>query len=364
MRRDETTLSTTTTTARRGSIVAADIASLREVCGDELRELSGRTVLITGSGGFLGAYLVETIVSWNASQSNPCRLLLPVRSRERALRNLGHLADAGDLHWIDWSGLEPLTEIIHEPADFIVHAASPVDPAAYMHDPGATLVAVLELTRHVIQYAQAVRSSRLLYISSGAVYGPACDGVAETYLGGPPLGSPRSCYAEGKRCAELLCLTSGVPAVVARVFAVLGPYQDLRGSFAIPDLIRQAAWHRHIRLDSDGQARRTFCYASDLTASLLKILVQGAVGDAYNVGGPGPAISILQLAQLISERMDSVPIDVPAASASTGPPTWYVPDITKLSALYRPRVSIENGLDRVLAHWRERQPNLADWGLI
>jgi dTDP-glucose 4,6-dehydratase len=72
-----------------------------------------------------------------------------------------------------------------------------------------------------------------------------------------------------------LCRTSGVPTVIARLFAFVGPYQDVGGSFAVPDFIRRAIYDKSIRIHSDGSALRTYCYASDLTISLWKLLLNG-----------------------------------------------------------------------------------------
>lgn len=345
------------------TVVHEDINRILHACEPELAELAGSTVLISGANGFAGSYLVETIAAWNAIQPRPVRLLLPVRSLSRARQRLPHLAGVPEVNWIAWPAQGDLRELIGEGADYVIHGASPVDPARYMQAPHDTLLAIADLTRQMIAYAEAAGARRLLYLSSGAVYGPQppdLAGFKEDYPGGPELGEPRSCYAEGKRYAELLCLTSRVETVVARIFAVLGPYQDLSASFAVPDFICQATRSGRIRLRSDGRALRTYCYASDLASSLWKLLLRGEAGASYNVGAAGPVVSIRDVAEAVAARLGETAIEVPE-SAGQGLPPRYTPDVTKLARLFAPSVAFGEGLERMLAFLRQQEPDPTRW---
>ncbi|HXR98604.1 MAG TPA: NAD(P)-dependent oxidoreductase [Terriglobales bacterium] len=349
--------------AAAAAVVREDTESILAACSADLRLLCGRTLLVTGASGFVGSYLVESICAWNAAQSNPCTLLFPVRSPAAARRRFAPLFQTDATPWIAWPPGRDLCQVIDRDADFIIHAASPADPAGYRQDAHGCLVSIADLTRQVVEYAKRASAQRILYISSGAVYGQQPSHLAaipESYTGSPHLGSPSACYAEAKRYSELLCQTSAVDTVVARLFCFLGPYQSLNASFAAPNFLCQAIRDGQIRLDSDGSALRTFCYSSDLAICLWKLLLRGRAGDIVNVGSGEPVVSILELARAIARHVGGVPVKVlPAGKDETAAHSRYIPDITRLHAFYSPAVSLDDAIARtVRAHATETQRNL------
>jgi nucleoside-diphosphate-sugar epimerase len=335
----------------RTSIVEEDIRLVLETCHAELLALSGKTLLLTGGSGFVGSYLVESIISFNrAHDGAPCRLLLPTRSLEATRAKWPHFFDIKNVIWFEWDGLtlEPPSDT----CNYIIHAASPTDTAVFMRNPYGTMHGIVKTTEQVLAYAKRMNVSALLFMSSGAIYGaqPATlEAVPETFLGGPDLTDTRSCYGEAKRYSELLCHLSGVPTVVARLFAFVGPHQDLTGSYAMTDFIRQAKQSGSIRIQSDGSALRTYCYASDLTNALWKLLLKGTPKETYNVGSDTPIVSILDLANIIAEIVGDVSIEVMKKNNSTGNNrSRYVPDITKLKKIFTPQISLTQGILRTI----------------
>ncbi len=336
---------------QRTPIVVEDIRFVLETCRNELRALSGKTLLLTGGSGFVGSYLVESIIAFNrAHDGAPCRLLLPTRSLAATRAKWPHFFGIKDVVWFAWDGrtLEPPSDV----CDYIIHAASPTDTAVFMRNPYGTMQDIVKTTGQVLDYAKRANVSLLLFMSSGAVYGsqPATlEAIPETYLGGPNLTDARSCYGEAKRYAELLCRLSGVPTVVARLFAFVGPHQDLAGSYAITDFIRQAKRNGHIQIQSDGSALRTYCYASDLTNALWKLLLKGTPNETYNVGSDTPVVSILELANLVAEIVEDVNIEVMKKDNSTGNNrSRYIPDVSKLKKIYTPQISLAQGISRTI----------------
>lgn len=339
-------------------VVEADMATILTRGAGLWGTLRGRTVLLTGGSGFVGSYLVESVAALNATYpESPCQLLLPTRSLTAVRDRWPHLIGIPHLHWFTWrdAPLEPP----FARCDYVIHGASPADPAAYLRDPAATLREIVSMTDAVLAYARSSGAERLLYLSSGAVYGsqPAeMEAIPEDYAGGVSLTDPRSCYAEAKRYCELQCQLSGLPVVVARLFAFLGPYQDLHASFAVPQFLRQAIGLGRIQVQGDGLALRTFCYASDLTLSLWTLLLRGEAGTVYNVGASSPVVSIRALAEEIASVVGNVTVEVLGRADANNPVrNRYIPDIRRLATLYQPTVTLREALEKVLCSTRFRR---------
>jgi nucleoside-diphosphate-sugar epimerase len=338
---------------KRTPIVEEDISRILTACRDELQALSGRTLLLTGGSGFVGSYLVESIIAFNREYDGlPCRILLPTRSIAATRAKWPHFFGIEDVIWFEWDGRTLSPPVNH--CDFVIHAASPADPASYLHVPMQTMEDIANGTSAVLHYARSAGVSRLLYLSSGAAYGRQtqdADALTEDDAGAPDLTDPASCYGESKRYSELLCGTSGVSSVIARLFAFIGPYQDIAGSFAVPDFIRQATRNRAIHIKSDGLAQRSYCYASDLTAGLWKLLLNGKPGECYNVGADTPRVTIRELAELIAGQLGDVEVVV-EGKASAGPRSRYIPNTDKFKHIYTAQTDLAEGLRRTLASYQ------------
>lgn len=329
-------------------IAAQDIELILASCGAELAELRGKSILLTGATGFVGSSLLESIIASNAtvSAADACRLYLPTRSVALAQKNWPQFFEQPHITWLEWAKLDTCCNS----CDYIIHAASPTDPSSYQNEPLHTMNEIVSLTQRVLSFAVKTKVRRLLYVSSGAIYG--CQpgdlqSIPEEYSGGPNLQDSRSCYGEAKRFSELLCQVSGIPTVVARLFTFIGPNQNLDGSFAAPDFIRQATTKHEIRIRDNGLSERTYCYSSDLVISIWKLLLRGEPGEAYNVGQSPPATTVLGLAQLIGQQVGGVEVIVEGTSGDKSRPR-YIPDVGKLCQLYRPCITLPEAVERTL----------------
>jgi dTDP-glucose 4,6-dehydratase len=130
---------------------------------------------------------------------------------------------------------------------------------------------------------------------------------------------------------------------IARVFSLTGPYQDLGSAFAVPDLIRQAAKGDAITLTGDGSARRSFCYATDLAAILLWLLLGEPRHDVYNVGSRDGTATISAVATTIAEIFGGLEV---RRSAESGSGHDYFPDLDRLYEEFVPAVGLREGLLR------------------
>ena len=220
--------------------------------------------------------------------------------------------------------------------DVIVHAATDVVAHSSPQDVFGTC---LEGTRRVMAFASQSGATKVLIVSSGAVYGPLPPGmthVSETYMGGPDPLDAKSAYAEGKRVSEWIAAQeakAGLDVKVARIFAVVGPHLPLDKHFAIGNFIRAALAGVEIVLEGDGTAYRSYLYAADMAAWLWAVLIRGHSARAYNVGSE-ESVSLLGLANLVSHGLTSGTAQVRAVRMPLPGqnPQYYVPSTQRIRA--------------------------------
>lgn len=347
--------------ARSEPVIREDLDHIVAACEQELLQLAGKTLLLTGGSGFVGRYLVETVLRFNEASHGPaCSMTLVARQPELLESRYPRAIHAGEVTLVQWDE-EFSTDLGERRWDYVVHAAAPTDPRSIMRDPDRSLRDLISMASATAQIARASSSRRAVLISSGAIYGDqpaALAEIPEDYGGGPDITTLMSVYGEGKRVSEMLFRAAGVDQRTARVFSLMGPYQDLSSSFAVPDLIRQAADNGSIHLSGDGRAVRSYCYAADLSAFLFKLLVGQPRYDVYNVGNRDGTVSIDEVAEMISAIFGGVEITRTHQPREPSAATRrYVPRLDRMYELYSPRVGIHEGL------WRTCQ-SLYSRGLI
>jgi dTDP-glucose 4,6-dehydratase len=191
---------------------------------------------------------------------------------------------------------------------------------------------IVDGTRRVLEFAATHGTRKLLFVSSGAVYGrqPAnLMHLPEDYGGAPDSLDPNSAYGEGKRAAELLCTIAaqkhGFEVKTARCFAFVGPHLPLDAHFAIGNFIRDVLQDGPVRIGGDGTPFRSYLYASDLAVWLWTLLFRGISGRAYNVGS-SRALTIRETAEAASAAMGGTAnVQVAMAPSPGRAPLRYVP---------------------------------------
>jgi UDP-glucuronate decarboxylase len=266
-------------------------------------QLRGRSVLITGANGFLASYMCLTLLALNDLHTLGIQVLGLVRNEERARSRFGPLLTRGDLKLITQDVTAPLS--LELCADILVHAASQASPKYYTVDPVGTISANAVGTYNLLRRAVDIRASRLLFFSSSEVYGHVADGsiMDERNFGSLDPIQVRNCYAESKRAGEALCASFhrqfNLSTCIVRPFHTYGPGMDLADGRVFADFVRNIVEHQDIRMNSEGLARRAFCYLKDATEGFFTVLLKGEPGMAYNIGNPDEEYSIRQLAETL-----------------------------------------------------------------
>lgn len=274
--------------------------------------MTGGHLLITGGAGFLGYYLVQSILHWNQRSGRPIRVTvfdnfvrgvpdwLQRHSQDEPLRLVSH---------------DVTTPLPDDAGSFthIIHAASIASPIFYRKHPIATMDANVNGLRRLLDYAR-IRSDAgdpldgFLYFSTSEIYGdpdPEHIPTPEDYRGNVSCTGPRACYDESKRYGETLCVNFsavyGLPVRIARPFNNYGPGLKITDRRVLPDFARNVLDGTDIVMYSDGSPTRTFCYVADAVVGYYKVLVNGLSGEAYNIGVEVPEISIYELANCVAD---------------------------------------------------------------
>ena len=328
------------------AVIRADLDRIVMAGRGDLDGLAGASLLLTGATGFLGRSLVESVICFNEVSAGPaCVMTLPTRRPDLLRSRYDAQVATGEVVVVEWGEGHAL-DLPARGWDYVIHGAATTDPAQFREDPVASLRDTVGMATSVAAVLKGSAARRVVLISSGAVYGdqpPGLRAIPETYERGVDPAPPATSYAEAKRVSERIFRETGLDQRIARVFSVVGPYQDLAAGFAVPDLIRQAAGDGVLRLASDGRARRSFCYATDLSVILFKLLLGEPRHTVYNVGCREGTASIAEVAHTIAEIFGGLEVDV---STSAGPQLDYVPDLDRLYAEYIPTVGLREGLLR------------------
>lgn len=359
-------------------VTATDLDYICDRLQREFEMMEGKRLFISGGAGFLGYYLVQSVLHWNTSR-RPSRPV-DVTACDNYIRGvpawLTSLAQTTSLNLLQHDITQPLPASVGA-FDYVIHAASIASPTYYRKYPIETMDANVHGLRLLLdrcrrQQEAGQRLSGFLFFSTSEIYGdPTPDQIPtpETYRGNVSCTGPRACYDESKRFGETLCVNFaqqfGLPITIARPFNNYGPGLKITDRRVLPDFARDLFAGKDLVLLSDGSPTRTFCYVADAVIGYYKILLSGGSGEAYNIGSESPEISIRELAELLSsvgrEHFDYKGQVVRSVSQErdylTDNPQRRCPSIAKARAElgFEPEVTLEDGLRRTLEWYQENQ---------
>lgn len=311
-----------------------------------MKDLSRKRVLVTGGAGFLGSHLCERLLA--EENDVLCADNFFTGSKD----NVRHLLSNGKFELIRHDVTFPL----YVEVDEIYNLACPASPIHYQHDPVQTTKTSVHGAINMLGLAKRV-GAKIMQSSTSEVYGdPAVHPQTEEYWGNVnPIGI-RSCYDEGKRCAETLFFDyyrqHAVRIKIARIFNTYGPRMHPNDGRVISNFIIQALQGAPITIYGDGTQTRSFCYVDDMVDAFLSLMATGDdVIGPINLGNPGE-FTMLQLAETVIDICNSKsPIVFRPLPADD--PRQRRPDISKAEKVlsWKPKVPLREGLTRTVAYF-------------
>ena len=311
-----------------------------------MRDMLRKRVLVTGGAGFLGSHLCERLVA--DGHDVVCVDNFYTGTRENVLALHGHPRFEAIRH--------DVTFPLYVEVDEIYNLACPASPIHYQFDPVQTTKTSVHGAINMLGLAKRVKA-RILQASTSEVYGdPAIHPQVESYWGNVnPIG-PRSCYDEGKRCAETLFFDywrqHGLRIKVARIFNTYGPRMHPNDGRVVSNFIVQALRNEPITLYGDGRQTRSFCFVTDLIDGLVRLMgTADAVTGPMNLGNP-VEFTIGELAQRVIELTGSRSA-IEHRPLPTNDPRQRRPDISlaREALGWQPTVALDEGLRHTIAYF-------------
>src|SRR5579862_2268900 len=305
------------------------------------------TAVVTGGAGFLGSHLCDYLLEQDH------RVICVDNLETGSLENIEHLRD-GAFSFVHQDVVDGIW--IDEPVDFVYHLASPASPIDYLRLPLQTLKVGSHGTHNALGLAKWKRA-RFLISSTSEVYGdPKVHPQPEDYWGNVNPVGPRSCYDEGKRCAETLFFDyrrqHHMPVKVCRIFNTYGPRMHPNDGRVVSSFIVQALTGREITVFGEGLQTRSFCYFDDLIGGFLAFMATPAdVVGPINLGNPDE-FTIIDLARKVIDLTGSAS-KVVHRPLPHDDPKQRRPDIARAQEVlgWAPQVPLEDGLKRTIAYF-------------
>lgn len=305
-------------------------------------------ILIAGGAGFIGSHLCEKLLEQNFKVT--CLDNLHTGNKN----NIKKFAKNKNFKFIN----HDIVKSINIKTDYILNFACPASPVAYQNDPIKTIKTCVIGTTNLLDLSKK-NNAVFLQASTSEVYGdPLEHPQNESYWGNVnPIGI-RSCYDEGKRCAETLCFDYkryyNQDIRVIRIFNTYGPYMQINDGRVISNFINQSIRGHNLTVYGKGEQTRSFCYIDDLTEIVLKIVKsKKSINQPINVGNPSE-YSIYEIAKNIIKLSDTKS-KIVFKKLPSDDPSRRLPDINfaKKTFKWKPAVSLDEGLKKTIDYFQK-----------
>lgn len=316
-------------------------------------DLDNAKILITGASGLIGTVLTDVFMNMDKNIS----VTVMSRGEDKIKQRFGNYIGNDRFNYVLADVNFPILEC--GDFDYIIHAASNTHPTSYSSDPIGTITANIIGTKNLLDYAILHHTKRFIFLSTVEIYGENRGDVekfSEDYCGYIDCNTTRAGYPESKRVGESLCQSYaqkyGIDVVIPRICRVYGATMSGDDSKALAQFIRNAVNGEDIVLKSKGNQLFSYCYVSDIVSGIIKIMLDGKSGEAYNISDPNSDITLADLAGLLAKNAGTkVIFELPNENEAKGfsKVTKALLDSTKLRVLgWETLISIEQGVRRTL----------------
>lgn len=315
--------------------------------------LRHRNIVVTGGAGFIGTNLCRDLLDTG------CTNLYCIDNFYTGCRdNIKQFQGDPRFHLYEWD-VRSEFPFQWEDISEIYHLACPASPVFYQKDPIYTMDTCYLGTKNVLEWAKKYPGVKVLFTSTSEVYGdPDCKEQPESYHGNVNTWGPRSCYDEGKRVAESLCLSYrdnfDLDIRVVRLFNTYGPYMRLDDGRVITNFIQSVLTGNPLIIHGQGTQTRSFQYISDLLRAFRAVMSQskGILEWPINIGNPGTEHTILDVANLVLE-MTSGKSEIKFTPAWQDDPKLRRPVIKMATSLlgWKPEIDLPEGLKNTIEYF-------------
>ncbi len=267
----------------------------------ELNELSGKSIMITGSCGLICSAIIDLLIFYNELHTNPIIIYAASRSRESVNNRFGSYATRNYFHFIEYNADDDNFSV-PDRLDYIIHGAGNADPYKIMQFPVETMTANFHGIYNLMKKVKDIKLQRLLYISSSEVYGRGSNSSEfhESEYGYIDLLNERNSYSISKRATETLCISFskeyGIDVVIARPGHIYGPTAKKSDSRVSSAWAHNAASGETIIMKSSGQQIRSYCHCLDCATAIIYLLLFGESQSAYNIANKNSKVNIKEMA--------------------------------------------------------------------
>lgn len=332
---------------------------LKTIIAEDLswEKLKNKTVMITGASGMVGSYMLYVLLMLNDEKHYGIKVDAVMRNVNKLPEEVRNREDVNVVVADVTKDIPDVGDI-----DYIIHAASPASPLIMQNQPVETIAANTIGTFKTLELAKEKNAEGYLFISSREIYGQPDEGQEffdENTYGFVDQLNPRSCYSEGKKAAETMCVCFheeyGLNTKIARLAHTYGPGMSIYDGRVQADFLKNVYHNEDIVLKSEGTAVRTYTYIADAIAGMYRILLDSE-DIVYNIGNEAGKVSIRDLAEILvsiyPERGLKLVFDIPeGGTKGTAPYTLGILSSEKLRKLgWNPKYSVKDGFKRTLEY--------------
>lgn len=319
-------------------------------------KFKNKRVAVTGATGLIGSILVKCLDVLNVKYDLDMAIFCIVRNTDKARDMFASFSSVNIVSINDFLSADSIW--IEGKLNYLIHAAAPTSSTFFANNPVETFDGVVEMTKNVLALSHKMHVDSLVYLSSLEVYGEILDDtdfVTEDKQGYINPLSARSSYSMGKRAAECLCYSYfseyQLPIKIARLGQTFGAGVSPEDKRVFAYIARSAIAEKDVRLNTPGMGKRNYCYTIDAIDAILRILLLGENGEAYNVANEDTYISVRDMAEMVLDAFSpSNKVLVDTGDSSIYPPTTKVKMKTdKLESLgWTPRYDLKHMFERLI----------------